>query len=106
MCMPGTGLFGSPAYHGGLAYEAKKMLVWSKAREVQGKDPSLFRMDDYGYIILYSAHGDRASAYGWEMDHIVPKALGGSDDYTNLRPLHHFMNASLGGQLGTILGRR
>ena len=29
---------------------------------------------------------------GWEKHHIIPRALGGSDELFNLRPLHWFWN--------------
>jgi len=35
-----------------------------------------------------AAYGDRKSEYGWEIDYIIPKSLGGKGDIHNLRPLH------------------
>lgn len=63
-------------------------------------------MDAFGNIIRFSHYGDRTSAYGWEIDHIVPVAVGGSGDLTNLRPLHFRQNASFGGLLGGFLRER
>ena len=33
-------------------------------------------------------HGNRYSAYGWEIDHIRLRTFGGSDGISDLRPLH------------------
>lgn len=82
-----------------------KDAVWRKAKPVPDALPSVEREDDYGTRIRYSNYGDRTSPWGWEMDHYpVPRSLGGSDDLSNLRPLHHRTNASHGGFLGGLLG--
>lgn len=80
-------------------------LVWAKGRVVADFDPIVWRGDVYGNLIRRSDHGDRQSQYGWEVDHIVEKSLGGSDQLHNLRPLHWKMNASRGGQLGNRMRR-
>lgn len=90
----------------GLASEgSKKLSVWAKGQAIAGYDPSIWRRDEYGHAIRFSDYGDRSSQYGWEIDHIFPSALGGSDELHNLRPLHHARNASLGGLLGAFLDR-
>ncbi|AVQ04196.1 HNH endonuclease [Caulobacter segnis] len=58
-----------------------------------------FRQDDFGNILAFDQFGKR-SEYGWEIDHIHPVALGGSDAPGNLRALHWRSNRSLGGLLG------
>jgi hypothetical protein len=79
--------------------------VWVKGRELAGNDPTLWRMDDAGNAIYLHAYGDQSSPYGWQIDHITPTALGGTDDLWNLRPMHCKKNASMGGILGNLLSR-
>ncbi|WP_421725470.1 HNH endonuclease signature motif containing protein [Bauldia sp.] len=62
--------------------------VWTKGREIAGYDPAIWRHDAYGSVIRFTDYGNRQSDFGWEVDHIVPVAAKGSDDLTNLRPLH------------------
>ena len=62
--------------------------VWNKAQEIADRDPSKWRQDDYGCTIQFSKYGDRDSIFGWEFDHVIPKAEGGSDALFNLRPLN------------------
>ena len=81
----------------------RRIAVWQKAQIVQGRSPDDWRSDDYGSLIHWDAYGDTRSAYGWQIDHILPSALGGSDDLRNLRALHHRRNASLGGLLSSMM---
>lgn len=90
------GLFGS-ARDSGLT----KIAVWLDCEQV-GSDTFGYRRDAFGNLMLWSAYGQR-SGLGWEIDHIVPKALGGSDALFNLRALAWRANASLGGLLGNAL---
>lgn len=78
------------------ADEKLKTSVWKKGKPIQGYDISLWCRDCYGATINYSDHGDINSKYGWEIDHIVPKAKGGSDDLINLQPLQWENNRKKG----------
>ena len=68
-----------------------KQRIWSKALEVPWSDPSLVRKDRHGYLMRYSDYGDRSSAFGWEIDPLIPVALGGPEDEWNLEPLNSMM---------------
>ncbi|MEJ8571207.1 HNH endonuclease signature motif containing protein [Microbaculum marinum] len=85
----------------------RRHLVWEKGVVDPRRDRNIWRRDHTGALIMYSEYGNRASRYGWEIDHIIPVAVGGTDYLYNLRPLNCFSNASAGGLLGTVLtGRR
>lgn len=70
--------------------------VWDKGRSISGQDSREWRLDACGKTIQRSKHGDTASQYGWEVDHINPVAKGGTDDLTNLRPLLWSLNRDKG----------
>ena len=82
--------------------EDQKQQVWKRAIIVEGYDKNRFRKDACGAWIIWEKFGDNDSLYGWEIDHIVPRALleekGYSqkdiDNYDNLRALQHENNAS------------
>jgi hypothetical protein len=70
------------------ADESTKQAVWKKGRVIYGYDQATWRYDAYGSVICYADHGDTTSKWGWEIDHILPVSRGGTDDLTNLQPLH------------------
>jgi hypothetical protein len=74
--------------------------VWIKGRAIPNYDAGTWRRDDFGAVIRFYDYGNRSSEYGWEVDPILPAAMGGSGDISNLRPLHYRINAGLGGVLG------
>ena len=59
--------------------------VWLKGRTM-GIYATL-RVDAWGWTIVEQDHGNIRSRYGWEIDHIVPVAQGGTDELDNLQPL-------------------
>ncbi len=74
--------------------------VWEKGRHTNkvGFGPEEWRQDIVGHMISRVQHGRRESKFGWEIDHIKPVALGGSDDLDNLQPLYWRTNVSKGDQ--------
>lgn len=77
--------------------------VWEKAAVVPNIDPGMWRKDQCGAWIGRHHYGNRASPYGWEIDHITPVSAGGRDDLSNLRPLQWENNA--GKQAGRLVCR-
>lgn len=76
-----------------VAAEARRAAVWTKARLLYGWDPREWRLDDYGNRIRFSDYGNRSSEYGWEIDHVIPRAMDGPSAFWNERPLHWRANA-------------
>ena len=68
--------------------------VWNKGTTIPNYDAAQWRQDSSGNVISLAVYGDRNSDHGWEIDHIVPVADGGSDLISNLRPLHWKANVA------------
>ncbi|WP_287938830.1 HNH endonuclease signature motif containing protein [Sphingopyxis sp.] len=88
--------------------EGRKQRAWSRCRPANlwqsaAAGGGNLRVDDYGNVIRWEDYGRFNSPYGWEIDHIQPSALGGSNHMNNLRALHCRANRSRGGQLGNAL---
>jgi len=67
--------------------------VWQKAEIDEYNVPNDFRKDPCGAWIERTQYGNHDSAYGWEVDHIMPQS-NDLDDLSNLRPLHWKNNAN------------
>ena len=82
------------------APEATKKTVWQNGGTfIPGRSPDEWKYDRCGAIMQYSKHGDTNSQYGWEIDHIIPQAHGGTDIITNLQPLQWRNNRKKGDNL-------
>lgn len=68
--------------------------IWEKGRTVEGVDPSKFRKDACGAWIARNKFRKGDSEFGWVVDHIYPRSMGGGDDLVNLRPLNIQNNIS------------
>ena len=83
------------------ADETTKIAVWEKGRPIVGEDgktwdKSVWRWDVRGIPMKFDEHGNTDSNHGWEIDHIIPTAKGGSNDLSNLQPLNWRINREKG----------
>jgi hypothetical protein len=78
----------SGPYSSALRKINERISVWNKGHILPGQDPDFIRTDDFGNVISYSHYGNTASEFGWEIDRITTGSTAGSDDISNLRPLH------------------
>jgi 5-methylcytosine-specific restriction endonuclease McrA len=78
------------------ADEQTKRNVWNLGRPIQGYDQDTWRIDVCGHTMKYQDHGNTNSEYGWEIDHIMPVALGGTNVWDNLQPLYWENNRKKG----------
>lgn len=60
--------------------------VWRKAKVITDYDPDVWRQDFAGAWIKREMYGTETN-FGWEIDHLVPTAKGGTDNTENLVPL-------------------
>lgn len=73
-----------------------KLVVWKKGQIIPNYDPSIWRRDMCGFAMRYSDHGNTQSEFGWEIDHVRPRALGGQTSFVNLQPLYWKNNRTKG----------
>jgi hypothetical protein len=78
--------------------EDLKRAAWARTNPVSGHSAQLssweFRKDSLGNLVRYADFGNRHSPFGWELDYILSRALGGSTDPDNLQALHWKANAA------------
>lgn len=65
-----------------------KWVVWQNAQTIPGMNPRFWRQDACGAYMYWTDYGDTNSIWGWEIDHIMPVAYDGTDEWGNLQALH------------------
>lgn len=87
----------------GCSQDELKNAAWLNASPVPGTSET--RMDCDGRYIDWFEYG-KTSAFGWQIDHITPTALGGGDVPGNVRARHYIGNTSAGGLLGALFNTK
>jgi 5-methylcytosine-specific restriction endonuclease McrA len=70
---------------------------------VTGQNPEVIRKDVYGSVMQWEKYGDCSSAFGWQIDHIIPLARGGSDTLDNMQPMHWENNQYKADRMPTVV---
>ena len=95
-----------------IKYDKKTESCWEKAEHCNcnSKDchPNSHRLCGIcGKKILYGSHesviSQRNSRYAWNIDHIIPKSCGGSNNIDNLQAVHVECNRNKSNK-STLLG--
>jgi hypothetical protein len=73
--------------------------VWLKGTIIPGKNSDLYRKDVMGSTIMRNKLNSITSKYAWNIDHIIPKSRGGSDDISNLQPMNRADNIRFSNKL-------
>src|SRR5450432_777717 len=70
--------------------EDLKRAAWARTSPVSARQLNSweFRKDSLGNLVRYADFGSRHSPFGWELDYILSRALGGSTSPENLQALH------------------
>lgn len=64
-------------------------LAWAKGRKIEGYDSDLFRKDACGAWMRKDLYGEIHNMYGWGIDYIFPKVMGGTLVADNIRALNY-----------------
>ena len=75
--------------------------VWNNAKKVEDRNPDIWRKDFAGAWIRRDQYGV-SSKFGWVVDHIKPRSLGGDDALDNLQALHWRNNMSKGNSYSEV----
>ena len=70
--------------------EDLKRAAWSRTSPVSDRQLNSweFRKDSLGNLVRFADFGNRHSPFGWELDFILSRALGGGTSPENLQALH------------------
>jgi len=77
----------------------EKVAVWLNAEPVAGRDIRHWRKDPCGGLMRWRDYGNCKSKWGWEVDHVMPVTMGGTDAIDNLQALHWKNNRAKGDSL-------
>lgn len=78
-----------------MSYKDKKDQVWEKGNTIKGKNPNLYRKDQFGNEMYKPSYGKNTEK-GWEIDHSKPQSKGGTDHLNNLQPMNSKANRQKG----------
>ena len=70
-------------------------LVWQNSSKIEIRNPEVWRQDFAGAWIRKDQYGLKSN-FGWVIDHIKPKSMGGDDSIDNLQALHWKNNIAKG----------